>query len=282
MSGCFWTKPKVKLFLILDLWERSAPSSGDIMKDIQQITVGGLPIAVEDCDGAARTMLDFAIASRGREHRPLYVTSANGQVLSMCASNEEIRSLFLKADLIHADGTPLVKASRFLARQPLPERVATTDLVHNAARLAQQEGATFFFLGATQEGIERAAENMTRLYPKLRIAGYRNGYVKPEEEAEVIAEINAVKPDILWIGMGVPLEQRFVARNLDKLTGVGVIKTSGGLFDFLSGKNARAPQWMQDAGLEWAYRIYQEPGRLFWRYLTTNPHALWLLLTRTR
>ena len=255
---------------------------GSSMKDIQQITVGGLPIAVEDCDGAARTMLDFAYANRGKAQRPLYVTSANGQVLSICARDKEIEDLFLKADLIHADGTPLVKASRLLSGGPLPERVATTDLVHNTARLAEKEKASFYFLGATEEGIKLAVENMQRLYPDLHFAGYHNGYVKPEDEAKVIARINAAKPDILWIGMGVPLEQRFVARNLEKLTGVGTIKTSGGLFDFLSGKNARAPQWMQDVGLEWAYRIYQEPGRLFWRYLTTNPHALWLLLTRTR
>ena len=252
------------------------------MNDIQQITVGGLPIAVEDCDGAARTMLDFAYANRGNEHRPLYVTSANGQVLSMCASDKETEELFLKADLIHADGTPLVKASRLLSKTPLPERVATTDLVHNTARIAEKEKATFYFLGATQDGIELAVKRMKALYPALEFVGYRNGYIKSEQEDEVIAQINAAKPDILWIGMGVPLEQKFVARNLDRLTGVGVIKTSGGLFDFLSGKNARAPQWMQDAGLEWAFRIYQEPGRLFWRYLTTNPHALWLLLTRTR
>jgi exopolysaccharide biosynthesis WecB/TagA/CpsF family protein len=200
----------------------------------------------------------------------------------MCASNSAIRELFLKADLIHADGTPLVKAARLLAKTPLPERVATTDLVHNTARMAEKEKASFYFLGATQEGIEKAVDNMKRLYPDLIFAGYRNGYVSADEEQGVIDEINRAAPDILWIGMGVPLEQRFVARNLEKLTGVGVIKTSGGLFDFLSGKNSRAPQWMQDVGLEWAYRIYQEPGRLFWRYLTTNPHAVWLLLTRTR
>nr|WP_321454578.1 WecB/TagA/CpsF family glycosyltransferase [uncultured Cohaesibacter sp.] len=252
------------------------------MKDIPKITVGGLPIAVEDCDGAARTMLDYAYAHRGTRKPPLYVTSANGQVLSMCANDDEIRSLFLKADIIHADGTPLVKASKLLAKQPLPERVATTDLVHNTARLAEKENASFYFLGATQEGIEKAVANMKHLYPALTFAGYRNGYVSPDEEDSVIDEINKASPDILWIGMGVPLEQRFVLRNLERLTGVGVIKTSGGLFDFLSGKNARAPQWMQDAGLEWAYRIYQEPRRLLWRYLTTNPHAVWLLLTRTR
>ncbi|WP_316858767.1 WecB/TagA/CpsF family glycosyltransferase [uncultured Cohaesibacter sp.] len=252
------------------------------MKDIPVITVGGLPIAIETCDEAARTMIDHAVAARGKMEPPLYVTSANGQVLSSCASNPEIRELFLKADIIHADGGPLVQASRYLTKCPLPERVATTDLVHDTARMAAAEKVTFYFLGATQDGIEKAVANMKQLYPDLDFVGYRNGYVAEDEEAGLIEEINKVAPDILWIGMGVPREQQFVVRNRERLTGVGVIKTSGGLFDFLSGKNKRAPDWMQKASLEWAFRICQEPKRLFWRYLTTNPHAIWLLLTRTR
>jgi len=103
-------------------------------------------------------------------------------------------------------------------------------------------------------------------------------YFSRDEEDEVIAEINAARPDILWVGLGVPLEQQFIERNIDRLTGVGVIKTSGGLFDFISGKNARAPAWMQAAGLEWLYRVWLEPRRLAMRYLTTNPQAIGALI----
>ena len=245
-------------------------------------TVGGLPITVDDCEGAARHMIDHAIAARGVDKLPLYSTSANGQVVSMCALNVEILSLFLEADILHADGEPLVRASRLMCKTKLPERIATTDLVHFTAQIAQKEGVSFYFLGASEEQISKAVENMKRLYPDLIFAGYRNGYIAKDEEDAVVAEINAASPDILWIGMGVPREQRFVRRHRRRLTRVGVIKTSGGLFDFLSGKNSRAPKWMQKWGLEWAYRIGQEPKRLFWRYLTTNPHAAWLLLTRSR
>src|SRR5690606_24880736 len=100
-----------------------------------------------------------------------------------------------------------------------------------------------------------------------------NGYFKRDDEDAVVAEINAARPDIMWLGLGVPLEQQFVARNLDRLTGVGLVKTSGGLFDFISGKNKRAPGWMQACGLEWLYRMWLEPRRLAMRYLTTNPQA---------
>lgn len=246
------------------------------------ITLGGLPITVDDCDGAAREMVDIALARRGNDITPHYVTSANGQVLSMCAVEPEVKALFEEADVIHADGEPMVRASRLVCKHGLPERIATTDLVHDVAKIAQKEDITFYFLGASQDVIERAVANMKERYPGLKFAGYRNGYVKPEDEEAVLAEINKVAPDILWIGMGVPLEQKFIARNRDKLKSVGVIKTSGGLFDFLSGRNKRAPQWMQDYGLEWAYRAWLEPRRLLWRYLTTNPHAIFLLLAKSR
>jgi exopolysaccharide biosynthesis WecB/TagA/CpsF family protein len=103
---------------------------------------------------------------------------------------------------------------------------------------------------------------------------------RAEDEERVIDLINAARPDILGLGLGTPAEQAFAVRNRNRLR-VGLIKTSGGLFDYISGKNARAPAWMQHAGLEWAFRTYLEPRRLAGRYLATNPHALFLLLTRT-
>jgi len=122
-----------------------------------------------------------------------------------------------------------------------------------------------------------AVLNVRRAYPDLNIAGFRHGYFAGREE-QVVAEINDCGPDILWVGMGVPNEQMFSLTWRARLTNVGLIKTSGGLFDFLSGRKSRAPQWMQSAGLEWLYRVALEPRRLLGRYLGTNPHALYLLL----
>ena len=245
------------------------------------VTIGGLPIAVIDRAKSAQLMIDIALARRSTQTRPLIFTSANGQVLSMCARHATIRDMFLAADLIHADGMPLVFASRLFYRTPLPERVATTDLFHDAARLAPQRRARFFLLGGTDSTIEQAAQRIRALYPDLELVGCRGGYMRTEEEARVIEDINSARPDILWLGLGVPREQEFAVRHRDQLCGVGLIKTSGGLFDFLSGKNSRAPDWMQHAGLEWAYRTYLEPRRLAGRYLLTNPHAALLLLTKT-
>ncbi len=243
------------------------------------VAIGGLPIAAIDREQSARLMIEAALARRGSGRQPLLITSANGQVISMCARDAEVRGLFLAADLIHADGMPLVFASRLKSRMPLPERVATTDLFHDVARMAPSRGATFYLLGAAPNVIEQAVCKVREEYPQLTIAGYRHGYFDPEEMNEIIGEIDACAPDVLWIGMGAPGELALSLHLRTRLTKVGLIKTSGGLFDFLSGSNRRAPMWMQSVGLEWLYRLALEPRRLLYRYLTTNPHALFLLLT---
>jgi exopolysaccharide biosynthesis WecB/TagA/CpsF family protein len=241
------------------------------------ITIGGLRIAVLDRAQTAAWMIEHA-ANRSRGERPLYLTSANGEVIARTRSDAALRELFLNADQIVADGQPMVWASRLLCRTPLPERVATTDLFHDVARLAEQTGHSFYFLGATAEENARALAHIRRLYPRLSIAGGASGYLRGAELAAKLEEINELAPDILWLAMGVPNEQRFVARHADALPNVGMIKTSGGLFNFLSGKNSSAPAWMQRAGLEWLYSTMLEPRRLFWRYLVTNPIALWQML----
>jgi N-acetylglucosaminyldiphosphoundecaprenol N-acetyl-beta-D-mannosaminyltransferase len=250
--------------------------------DVSRVYIAGLPIAVIDNAESARMMVSHAVTRRGRRVSPLTITSANGQVLSMCAGDSDVRALFDAFDIVHADGMPMVFASRLRCARALPERVATTDLFHYVAREAEQTGASFYLLGGTSDTMAKAASNVSRQYPKLALAGYHHGYLDAAAEARVVSEINDIAPDILWVGMGVPLEQEFVLRNASKLTNVGVIKTSGGLFDFLSGKASRAPGWMQRAGLEWLHRLALDPRRLLRRYLTTNPHALYLLLTQTR
>ncbi len=241
------------------------------------VTIGGLPIAVMSRAETALWMLAEA-DRRPRGQRPLYLTSANGEVIARTRKDPALRAQFLAADQIMADGQPMVWASRIRCRTPLPERVATTDLFHDVAKLAEVTGHSFYLLGATAEENVRALANVRRLYPRLNIAGATHGYHTGEALAAKLAEIDALAPDILWLAMGVPHEQRFVAAHADALTHVGMIKTSGGLFNFLSGRNSRAPTRMQRAGLEWLYRIALEPRRLFWRYFVTNPVAIWQML----
>jgi N-acetylglucosaminyldiphosphoundecaprenol N-acetyl-beta-D-mannosaminyltransferase len=244
--------------------------------------IGGLPIAIIDRAQSAQLMIDLALDRRNTGLAPLIVTSANGQVLSLCAQNPAVRSLFMQTDLIHADGMSLVFASRWFCETPLPERICTTDFFHDVVMVGQARRARMFLLGGTTGVIDDAARRVQALYPNLDIVGHAAGYMRrKDEEARVVEAINAARPDLLWIGLGVPLEQSFAVRYRDRLRGVGLIKTAGGLFDVLSGQKPRAPRWVINAGFEWAYRWYLEPRRLAMRYLTTNPHALYLLLTRT-
>lgn len=246
-----------------------------------RVSIGGLPIAVLDREQTARLTISAAMARRGSNRPCLFFTTANGQGISLCASNGSVRALFQQADLISADGQSLVITSRLLRGATLPERVATTDAFHDAALVAQRTGATFFIFGATEEMNSKAVAKARQLYPKLKIVGRRNGYFTADEEPAVVDEINGCAPDVLWIGLGVPHQQRFICNNRRKLTKVGLAKTCGGLFDFLADKTKRAPEWAQSAGFEWAFRALQEPTRLAWRYATTNPHAAYFMLFRS-
>lgn len=249
----------------------------DALKDVPHTQLGGLTIAALDRTRAAALMI--AAARRHRRHgRPLYFTSANGEVIARVHSDRAIAGLFREADQILADGQPLVFASRWLCRQKLPERVATTDLFHDVARLAEKEGVTFYLLGATEAQNMRAAAVVRQRYPALPLAGHCHGYLSGPALATKIDEINVLAPDILWLGLGVPREQIFMHDFGDRLGNVGVVKTAGGLFDHLTAKVPRAPLWMQQAGFEWFWRLLMEPRRLFWRYLTTNPRALYAIL----
>jgi len=260
---------------------RQNPLGRAATSGIPRITLGGLRLAVLDLEQTANFMIEMAFPAR-RLGRPLYLTSANGEVLARCSTEPITEQLFRAADLINADGQPLVAVSRLKSRTPLPERVATTDLFDVVARKAAAAGLTFYMFGADEEENAAAVENIQQVYPDLRIVGRSHGYLRGDALRAKVDEINRLAPDYLWVGLGVPHEQAFVDEFLPKLYNVGVIKTSGGLFNYLSGSRPRAPRWMQNVGLEWAWRIWLEPRRLFWRYLTTNPRALYLLFNRSR
>jgi exopolysaccharide biosynthesis WecB/TagA/CpsF family protein len=221
------------------------------------------------------------LAARGGRRAAKLIFAANGHAIALAATDADFRAKFRQADLIHADGQPAVFASRLLTQSPIPERSATTDFFHDAAAAAAHQGLGFFLLGAAEDISRRCAENLLALHPRLRIAGRRNGYFSRAEEDGLCDEINASSADVLWVGLGVPLEYDFCLRNRHRLR-VGWIVTCGGCFNFAAGDYVRAPAWMQATGLEWLYRLWREPKRLFWRYAVTNPIALFLLLTRTK
>ncbi len=243
--------------------------------------VGGLPVACLNLKQTTDLMIQL-VRAKPRGARPFFFTSANGEVISRCCTNRYFAELMGDADLINADGQSMIFASHLFGAGALPERTATTDLFDLVAAEAERHGISFYLFGATEETNLKVYDRVRRMFPNLRIVGRSHGYLSGHPLDEKIAEIDSLGPDILWIAMGVPLEQQFVRRWSDKLTNVGLIKTSGGLFDFLSGTKPRAPQWMQRAGLEWIFRLWLEPRRLFWRYAITSPIAALQLIRATQ
>ena len=244
-----------------------------------EVTVGGIRTARIGRESLAQLMLADCMEARTNDAHPKLVFASNGHAIALAAQDEKFRNTFSQADIIHADGQAVVFASK-LTKTPVPERSATTDFIHDAARLAASHGLRFFLLGATEEANAKTAEILTTRFPGLLIVGRRHGYFSQDDEDEICDEINLTKPDVIWVGLSVPLEYEFAVRNKARLK-AGWLVTCGGCFNFVTGAYKRAPFWMQQAGLEWLFRLAREPKRLFWRYAVTNPLAIFLLLTRT-
>ncbi len=201
--------------------------------------------------------------------KPHHVVLLNAAKVVKAQYDPDLADIIGNADLVGADGVPIVWASRILD-QPLPGRVNGTDLMNRLIELSAQKGYRLYLLGAKQKVIERAIAALREQYPTIRIAGYRNGYfASDEEERRAVQEIAASGADILLVGMSSPMKEKWVRRHLHELS-IPVIHGVGGSFDILSGTIKRAPKWMQQYGLEWFYRLCQEPGRMWKRYLFTN------------
>lgn len=243
----------------------------------ETIQLAGIPFANLSRQETASLLLRMAKAKNGV---PWFATSANGQVISACETDPAMMRRLQQAHLVSCDGQPIVTLSRWLSRRGLKERVATTDLIHDLCSLSTTVDFTLFILGATDRENKAATESLRIMYPRLKIVGGLHGYHSEQQWPEVVRQINEIGPDLLIVSLGVPHEHAFYEAYASHLPRVGVIKTAGGLLNFLSGSVPRAPKWLQDAGLEWAFRLAREPRRLFFRYLYTNPHALYLLLAR--
>lgn len=249
-------------------------------RGLGSVTLGDLPTIRATRLELAQIMVRDCMSARGKSDLPRLVFSSNGQGLALAGKDASFRKTMLEADIIHADGMSVVATSRLLTKTPLPERIATTDFFHDAARAAERSGLRFFMLGGEEEINREAYENVQNLYPNLKLVGRLDGYSKLSDD-EICAQIVEAQPDVLWVALGKPSQEEFCVRNREKLAGVGWLKTCGGLFDFLADRRVRAPVWMQNMGLEWLFRTLQEPQRLGLRYLTTNFQAAWLLARRS-
>lgn len=211
-----------------------------------------------------------------RSGRRGYICTVNVAMLMMMRSDRKLQGFVDRASLVVADGQPLVWASH-LRGNPLPERVTGIDLVDELCALAAKEGFGVYLLGARPAVIEAVAERLAERHRGLDVCGISDGYFDAPEaprRAQVIRESGA---KILIVGMGVPLQEAFIETHWDQL-GVELAIPVGGSFDIIAGATRRAPVWLQRIGMEWLFRLLQEPRRLWKRYLVTNTQFIFHLL----
>lgn len=209
-------------------------------------------------------------------HEGARQVSVNAAKLVALRRDDRLRESITRSDIVSADGQAVVWASRLLG-DPLPERVAGIDLMNELLRLAEERGYSVYFLGATRPVLECAIERIKTRHPQLRIAGQHDGYFDAAEEDDVRAEIRDASPDILFVALSSPHKEYWLGRGPDDL-GAGLAMGVGGALDVVAGVVRRAPGWAQRVGLEWLYRLAQEPRRLGRRYLTTNAEFVFLVV----
>jgi N-acetylglucosaminyldiphosphoundecaprenol N-acetyl-beta-D-mannosaminyltransferase len=190
--------------------------------------------------------------------------------------DEELWRVIRGCQLVTADGQAVVWAGRVLG-QPLPERVTGIDLMHAVLQRASERGHGVYVLGARAEVLERAVGTLRARYPNLRLVGARHGYFQPDEEAAVVEGIRESAPDVLFVALETPAKELFLARHRDRFE-VPFVMGVGGAVDILGGVRRRAPRWLQRLGLEWAYRLAQDPRRLAGRYVVGNTRFTWLVV----
>ncbi len=176
------------------------------------------------------------------------------------------REIVLQCEQITADGQPIVWMSRLLG-DPLPARVPSVDIMLEMLPVAAAKGYRIFMLGTREDILQEARANLQAQYPGLQIVGTRNGYFNADDEDEIVAAINAARADMLLIAISSPKKEQFVERNRSSLD-VPFVMGVGGAFDIIAGRYSRAPKWVQQGGIEWAWRFAQEPRRMAPRVLS--------------
>lgn len=224
------------------------------MTEKNRVEILGVPVDMVDRDNAMR-IFEESFSEQG----VTMVVTPNSEIVQRASKDGELCSLISSADLIIPDGIGLVYASRILGC-PLAERVTGIDFLESIIAFLEKNGKSIYFLGSRPGVAEAAAERIKEKYPTLTVAGTHHGYFKPEEEAGIVREINDSEADFLCVALGAPKQERFIYSHRDELNVSGAIGVGGSL-DVWAGTLKRAPVFYRKHGLEWLYRLIQEPGR---------------------
>jgi N-acetylglucosaminyldiphosphoundecaprenol N-acetyl-beta-D-mannosaminyltransferase len=237
------------------------------------VTILGVPVTPLTLDDLIQTVVHI-IQSRQRTQ----VLYANIHTLNTAYQDPELQHIMKEADIVYCDGEGVKLGARLLG-STLPERMTGADWIYDLVEACQKWKYLLYFLGGRPGVAEDAAEKLRQRYPRIQIAGTHHGYYDHwgPENGNLIDHINSIRPNILLVGFGTPLQEKWIAHNFDRLN-VSVVWAVGALVDFVSGRVPRAPTWMTNHGLEWLGRFMVEPHRLWKRYLIGNPLFLWRVL----
>jgi N-acetylglucosaminyldiphosphoundecaprenol N-acetyl-beta-D-mannosaminyltransferase len=231
------------------------------------VTILGVPVHAVTMAGALDAVRRFMAEPRLHQ-----IATVNPEFVMAAQENAAFAEVLRAADLNLPDGVGLLYAARWLG-SPLPERVPGSAFIYHLAELAAAEGWPLFLLGAGPGVAEEAAAILGERYPGLTIAGTYAGSPDPAENDALVARINGSGAQVLYVAYGAPKQDLWIARNRETLTAVRVAVGVGGSLDFIAGRAVRAPQWAQDAGLEWLHRLVKEPWR--WRRMLALPRFGW-------
>jgi N-acetylglucosaminyldiphosphoundecaprenol N-acetyl-beta-D-mannosaminyltransferase len=229
---------------------------------VDVLGVGVDPLTVEDLHAEVGRLV------RSRERG--LVLNVNAYCLNLCYEDPKLRDFLNSAEVVFCDGAGVMLAARILGRR-IPARITYADWIWQLADFAAAQGFSLYLLGARPGVAQAAARRLRECYPDLEIAGVRHGYFDHSAGSEgVVEEIAAAAPDILLVGLGMPLQERWLMKNWQRLD-VRVALTGGAVFDYTSGRLRRGPRLLTDYGFEWLVRLLIEPRRLWRRYLIGNP-----------
>jgi N-acetylglucosaminyldiphosphoundecaprenol N-acetyl-beta-D-mannosaminyltransferase len=251
--------------MAIDLLEapREATTNAPVFQALPRISLFGIAIDNVTLDQAVETIVQRLDCDEATQ-----VSFVNADCVNIACRNRAYLEALQQSDLVFADGIGVRVAGEILG-QPVRDNVNGTDLFPLLAAALENTGKRVFLLGGHPGVAEGVAGLLAKNYPGVEVAGFRHGYFTADEEAEVIEEIRRSGADLVLVAFGAPRQELWVRRNLAKL-GAKVVIGVGGLLDFFSGRIPRAPRWIRKLGMEWCYRLCQEPKRLWRRYLVGN------------
>jgi N-acetylglucosaminyldiphosphoundecaprenol N-acetyl-beta-D-mannosaminyltransferase len=246
------------------------------MKEVfEQVSILGVRVDIVTLD----ELLEYVMCIV-QDRKKEIIVYVNVHTINIAQDIVWFRKFLNHSQVVFCDGFGVKWAAHFLSGKEL-QRFTPPDWFGRLAEKSTRNGISLFFLGTRQEVVEKAATVLKETYPELRILGVQNGYfdkaVMSSENQAVLTRINSLEPDILVVGFGMPMQEKWILENWENLN-VRVVLPVGAYFDYLAGDVARAPRWMTDHGLEWLGRLLIEPRRLWKRYIIGNPIFIWRIL----